>query len=77
MEVSGQISYGATTFPSDKELLVQLSMSLGWLMNQSECFVEVKNLMNLQGIWPDCPAHNLVTNPHIHINTVLLYFFGC
>ena len=50
MEVSGQISYGATTFPSDKELLVQLSMSLGWLMNQSECFVEVKNLMNLQGI---------------------------
>ena len=50
MEVSGQISYATTTFPSDKELMLPLHMRLGWPLNQSECFVEVKNLLYLQGI---------------------------
>jgi len=50
MEVTFEISYGATTFPSVKAFLVLLNMRLGWLLNQSECFVEVQNLLNLQGI---------------------------
>jgi len=50
MEVSGQTSYAATTFPSDKEHLVPLNMRSGWPLNQSERFVEVKNFLNLQGI---------------------------
>jgi hypothetical protein len=29
MEVSGQISYGATTFPSDKELLIPVEYEAG------------------------------------------------
>ena len=35
-------------FPSDKELLVPLNVRSVWPLNQSECFVEVKNLLNLQ-----------------------------
>jgi hypothetical protein len=50
LEVSGQISYGATTFPKDKELLGSLNMRLGSSLNQSECFVEVESLPYLKGI---------------------------
>jgi len=41
--------FTTTNFPSDKEL-VPLNMRLGWQLNQSQCFVEAKNLLTLQGI---------------------------
>ena len=39
-------------FHQTKNSWYPLNMRLGWPLNQSECFVEVKNLLNLQGIWP-------------------------
>jgi hypothetical protein len=52
-------------------------MILGWPMNQSEYFVEVKNLLTYEELDLDCLAHNLVTIPHIQMNTLFMYFFGC
>ena len=40
-------------------------------------FCRCESLLNLQEICPGFLAHNLVTLTHIHINSVLLYFFGC
>jgi len=39
-------------FHQRKNSWYPLNVRLGWPLNQSECFVEVKNLLNFQGIWP-------------------------
>ena len=77
MEVSGQTSYAATTFPSDKEHL------LHWISGRFGPWTSLNVLWKWKIFWtckefdPDCLAHNLITISHIHINTVLMYFFGC
>jgi hypothetical protein len=78
MEVNDHISYGATTFPPDKELFVPIEYEAGLATEPVWMFVEVKKIFcTYRGIWPDSLAHNLVTIPHIHISTVLKNFFGC
>jgi hypothetical protein len=77
MEVSGQISYAASTFQWDRNSWYWLNMRLGLPLNQSKCCVEMKNLTYWRGIWTGFLARNLVTIPHIHINTFFIYLFGC
>ena len=75
MEVSGQISYDAVTFPSDKKLLVPTEYEAGlapepfWILCKNE-------KSSVLGIGPNILSHNLVSMPLIHINTLFLYVFG-
>jgi hypothetical protein len=58
-------------FHQTKNSRYLLEMRLGCPLNQSKCFVEFKNLSYWQGIGPDCPAHNLVSNP----SSIWIHYF--
>ena len=52
-----------------------LNMRLDGPLNQAKCYVEMKIICTDEKFHPDFLAHNLVTIPHILINTLFIYLF--
>jgi len=73
MEVGGQISYAATTFSSDKNLLIHVEYEAGLTFEPVWIFCKNEK-SSVLGIGLYCLSYNLVTISHIHLNTLFIYW---